>query len=243
MPRSLCEFNTLTFDCYGTLIDWESGIWDALQPVLMKNNGDRISRKAALAVFARQEFQHQSETPHLAYPEILKRVHIGICRELDLATTSPLNDQFGNSVDQWPAFADTADALRLLKHHYKLVILSNVHRQGFASSNNKLGVTFDAIYTAEDIGSYKPNPDNFTYMLDRLKRDHGIDGSTILHTAQSLFHDHIPAREAGLHSAWIDRQGLSDSENWGATMRVAKRPHPDYIFPTMKAMAQARQNA
>ena len=103
----------------------------------------------------------------------------------------------------WPAFADSADALRLLKSRFKLVILSNVHRDGFAASNRKLGVTFDAIYTAEDIGSYKPDPRNFSHMLERLQSDLGIEAGDVLHVAQSLFHDHVPARQAGLANVWM----------------------------------------
>jgi 2-haloalkanoic acid dehalogenase type II len=142
-------------------------------------------------------------------------------------------------VPHWPAFPDTADALRILKKHYKLVILSNVNRDGFAASNRKLGVGFDAVYTAEDVGSYKPAPGNFAHMLERLAGEHGLSPGDILHTAQSLFHDHVPAKAAGLACAWIDRQGLSQGGQWGATARVEERPEVDFLFPTMAAMAQA----
>ena len=146
---------------------------------------------------------------------------------------------FGASIAHWPAFPDTADALRRLGQRYKLVILSNVNRAGFAASNAKLGVTFDAIYTAEDIGSYKPARRNFEHMLERLEADHGVVPGQILHTAQSLFHDHVPAGDFGLARAWIDRQGLSKGGAWGATAEVAERPEVDFLFPTMAAMADA----
>ena len=126
--------------------------------------------------------------------------------------------------------ADTADALRYLKTRYKLVILSNVSRDGFAASNRKLGVEFDAIYTAEDIGAYKPSPANFHYLLERLDSDFGLQKDDILHTAQSLFHDHVPAKAFGLANAWIDRQRLSESGKWGATAEVAERPETDYLY-------------
>jgi 2-haloalkanoic acid dehalogenase type II len=129
--------------------------------------------------------------------------------------------------------------LRILKAHYKLVILSNVNRDGFAASNRKLGVAFDAIYTAEDIGSYKPTPANFDYMLVHLASDLGVAAPAILHTAQSLFHDHVPARACGLANAWIDRQGLSAGGNWGATARVADKPEFDFLFPDMASLARA----
>ena len=109
------------------------------------------------------------------------------------------------------------ERLRIWEQHYKLVILSNVHRAGFAASNRRLGVAFDAIYTAQDIGSYKPNPANFQYMLERLAET-GVRKGDILHTAQSLFHDHAPAKKFGLASAWIDRR--HDQRGWGATMPV-----------------------
>jgi len=239
MTRTLSDFTTLTFDCYGTLIDWESGIWDAYQPLLHAGGRDDITRRVALAAHADVEHTQQAEAPDLLYPELLARVHAGVAGRFDLETSAELDRDFGYSIGHWPAFPDTADALRVLKKHYKLVILSNVNREGFAASNRKLGVTFDAIYTAEDIGSYKPDPRNFAYMLDRLESEHGVSAGDILHTAQSLFHDHVPAANAGLARAWIDRQGLSKGGDWGATAKVEDRPEPDFLFPTMGAMAEA----
>ena len=235
----LSDFSVLTFDCYGTLIDWESGIWDAMQPVLRANGRDDVTRAAALAAFAEIEGAQEARTPALAYPRVLERVHARLASRLSMRTDTEMNQAFGDSVPFWPAFPDTADALRILKKHYKLVILSNIDRAGFAASNRKLGVSFDAVYTAEDIGSYKPDPRNFAYLLDRLSADHSIAQGDILHTAQSLFHDHGPARDAGLARAWIDRQGLSKGGDWGATAPVADRPEVDFLFPTLGAMAAA----
>jgi len=239
MSKKLTDFSALTFDCYGTLIDWESGIWDALQPLLHKNGCDKITRGLALGAFAELESAQQNETPDLLYPLLLARVHANFAKRFELSSDSDLDQAFGASVPHWPAFPDTADALRELKKHYKLVILSNVNRDGFAASNLKLGVTFDAIYTAEDIGSYKPTQRNFDYMLDRLSKEQAVSANQILHTAQSLFHDHVPAGKAGLSRAWIDRQGLSKGGSWGATAKVEERPEVDFIFPTMGAMAEA----
>ncbi len=239
MSKQLADFGVLTFDCYGTLIDWESGIWDALQPLLMANEGAPVTRAVALEAHAAEESAQQAATPDMLYPEILARVHVALARRFDLRSTADLDAAFGASVAHWPAFADTADALRVLKEHYKLVILSNVNRDGFAASNRKLGVAFDAIYTAEDIGSYKPAKANFDYMLSHLASDLGVAAPAILHTAQSLFHDHVPARGHGLANAWIDRQGLSGGGNWGATARVADRPEFDFLFPDMASMARA----
>ncbi len=235
----LSQFRALTFDCYGTLIDWESGIWDALQPVIAANARDDLTRQETLQTYAETESAQQSETPDMLYPDLLQQVFGSLCKRLNLDRDDALTAEFGASVAHWPAFPDTADALRRLKKHFKLIILSNVDRQGFAASNRKLGVEFDAIYTAQDVGSYKPDHRNFDYMLEHLDREFGLGQDDILHTAQSLFHDHVPATAFGLVKAWIDRQHLAGSQDWGATAKVAERPQVDFIFPTMAAMADA----
>ncbi|MEM9333008.1 MAG: haloacid dehalogenase type II [Pseudomonadota bacterium] len=238
MVKSISDFSVLTFDCYGTLIDWESGIWDALQPLFMAN-GFELPRQKALQAYAEIESAQQAETPGMLYPEILHRVHVSFAKRFDLQTNSDLNRAFGSSLPHWPAFWDTADALRILKKQFRLVILSNVNRDGFAASNLKLGVEFDAIYTAEDMGAYKPNPGNFEYMLSHLKTEFGLQKSDVLHTAQSLFHDHVPANSFSLATCWIDRQNLANSEDWGATAKVPQRPNVDFRFTSMMEMAEA----
>ena len=235
----LTDYRVLTFDCYGTLIDWESGICDALQPLILHGRHSGVTRDAALLAFAKFEHQHERESPELRYPELLARVHRSIAESLGIETSAALDEAFGASVPRWPAFPDTADALRVLKRHYRLVILSNVHRDGFAASNRKLGVEFDAIYTAEDIGSYKPADANFEYLLSHLKSDFGLEKADILHTAQSLYHDHTPAKRFGLANAWIDRQRLSQGGSWGATEKVESMPETDFVFFSMGEMAEA----
>lgn len=239
MPARLRDFAALSFDTYGTLIDWETGIWDALQPLIHASGRGDITRERGLAAFAELESAQQAQTPTLRYPELLRRVHAGIAERFGLRTDAGLDDAFGRSVPHWPAFADSADALRRLKRHFRLVILSNVDREGFAASNRKLGVDFDAIYTAEDIGSYKPDPANFAYLIERLRADHGIAREQILHTAQSLFHDHVQATRAGLAKAWIDRQHLAEGGGWGATAPVEERPAVDFHGTTLMALANA----
>lgn len=236
---SLNDFEVLTFDCYGTLIDWESGIWDALQPLLVRNDRADVTRTIALEAYSELESRVESETPTLLYPQVLASVHRELASRFELTTTDELALEFGASVAQWPAFPDTADALRYLQTRYKLVILSNIDRDSFAASNRKLGVRFDAIYTAQDIGSYKPNPANFEYLLHRLREDLGLEPSQVLHTAQSLFHDHAPAKDFGLANAWIDRQRLSQGGSWGATAKLDTRPELDFVFFTMAEMADA----
>jgi 2-haloalkanoic acid dehalogenase type II len=233
------DFKVLTFDCYGTLIDWETGIWDAFQPLLMANDCASIPRQSALQAFADLENAQMASTPSMRYEDVLRHVHARFAERFDLRTEEALDAAFGGAVDLWPAFPDTADALRYLKTKYRLVILSNVSRAGFAASNRKLGVTFDAIYTAEDIGSYKPSFANFEYMLEHLEGDFGLQKGDILHTAQSLFHDHVPAKAFGLANAWIDRQRLSESGHWGATTELDEPPDTDFLFYSIGEMAEA----
>ena len=237
--RRLTDFRVLTFDCYGTLIDWETGIWDALQPLIMRNRDAEATRDTALLAFGQCESLQEQETPDLLYSDLLARVHGRIADRLGMQTDPALDGAFGASVPDWPAFPDTADALRVLKRHFRLVILSNVHKDGIAGSNRKLGVEFDAIYTAEDIGSYKPADANFEYLVAHLQSDFGLDRSDILHTAQSLHHDHVPANRFGLANAWIDRQRLSEGGSWGATERVETIPTTDFVFFSMGEMAAA----
>lgn len=238
MTADLTKFRVLSFDCYGTLIDWETGIWDALQPLFALNRGG-MDRARALAAFGAHEDRIERATPGAAYPAVLAAVHAALAREHGLQTTVELDEAFGRSVPCWPAFADTADALRYLQGHYRLVILSNVDRRSFAATQRKLGVEFDALYTAEDIGSYKPSAANFDFLVRKVREDLGCGPEAILHTAQSLYHDHAPARARGLANAWIDRQGLSQGGEWGATASMAERPQVDFLYHSMAEFAAA----
>ncbi|MBV9344738.1 MAG: haloacid dehalogenase type II [Gammaproteobacteria bacterium] len=231
----LHDFSVLTFDCYGTLIDWEAGLVRALQP-LVDAGRLTLSRDELLAEFGRHESAQQSATPRMRYPELLATVHRRLAAHWEVYLPEDAHAAFGASVGKWPAFADSADALRYLKRHYPLVILSNVDRASFAQSRAQLGVEFDAICTAEDIGSYKPDPRNFAYLIETVGRL-GIPRSQILHTAQSLHHDHAPAHQAGLATAWIDRR--HDQQGWGATRPPQGTPPFDFRFVSMAAMAQA----
>jgi len=235
----LTDYAVLTFDCYGTLIDWEAGLWDALQPLLMSNNFTDISRDRMLQAYAILESKQVAETPGMVYSEVLINIHRQLAQQFGLQSDDNLDSTFGESLPHWPAFPDTADALRYLKTQFKLVILSNISNAGFAASNRKLGVEFDAAYTAEDIGSYKPTPANFEYLLEHLNNDLSLRKTDILHTAQSLFHDHVPAKSFGLANAWIDRQRLSKSGSSGAIEEVAERPEIDFHFFSLGEMAQA----
>ena len=232
------QYKFLSFDCYGTLIDWETGIWNAFQRIVLLNNRIDLSKEKVLSHFAELEEAQQTNTPSMLYPEVLYHVHQQFAKRNNLQSNEGLDKEFGNSVPYWPAFADSADALRKLKTKFKLIILSNVNDAGFADSSRRLGVEFDAIYTAEQIGSYKPNPANFEYMIKSVKQTFGIKKDSILHVAQSLFHDHIPAKAVGMTTVWIDRQNLSKNGNWGATKVVDNPPKADAIFENLMSFAQ-----
>ena len=161
----LSDFRVLSFDCYGTLIDWESGIWQALEPLRARVE---VTREAALEAFARLESRQQAQTPGMPYPEVLAAVHGQLAAAWGAAADAAEDAAFAASIGDWPAFPDTAEALEYLKQHFRLVVLSNVDRAGFAATKPWLGVAFDAVYTAQDIGTFKPDPRNFRYLLDRL---------------------------------------------------------------------------
>ena len=233
----LTDFTTLTFDVYGTLIDWESGMVAGLQPLLQRTELG-LSRDQILEAHARHESTQQRYTPHLQYRLLLAVVYKRLAEEWGVTVTHDECLAYGDFVKQWPAFADTAEALAYLKQHYKLVVLSNVDNESFAYSQRKLGVEFDAVYTAEDIGSYKPSPRNFDYMLEKLG-ERGIDKSQILHTAESMFHDHQPANRHGLANCWIYRR--HDKEGFGATMNPGDMPTVDFRFNSMAELAEAHR--
>lgn len=235
----LTDFDTLTFDCYGTLIDWESGIFEGLKP-LLERAGTPLTRNQVLEAHARHESSQQRYTPARRYQELLPIVYKRLAEEWGLPFTHEECVEYGRSVRNWPAFDDTVAALQYLKRHYKLVILSNVDNETFTHSNAKLQVEFDAIFTAEDVGSYKPSLRNFEYMLEKLG-DRGIEKAKILHTAESLFHDHKPANECGLASCWIYRRHAQPG--FGATMNPGSQPNVDFRFNSMADFVKAHQAA
>jgi 2-haloacid dehalogenase len=247
----LTDFEALSFDCYGTLIDWESGIYTALAPLLSRAGGKDpsragmglaradidLSREGVLQSFARLESRQQEATPDLLYPDLLTRVHAQLATECDVAPDAAEDAAFGRSIASWPPFSDTVAALQYLKQHFRLIILSNVDRASFQATNRSLQVAFDAIYTAQDIGSYKPDPRNFAYLIEQAQRQ-GIAKAKLLHVAQSLFHDHVPAQAIGLASAWIDRQHKAGA---GATPPASHDVGYDFRFISLGALAEAHR--
>jgi 2-haloacid dehalogenase len=233
----LTDFSVLTFDCYGTLIDWETGIYQALSPLLAKHTP--ISRDQALETFAQEEASQEADTPDMPYSAVLTHVYQRLAKRWNVQITRVEANIFGASVPDWPAFADSAASLQYLQKYFKLVILSNVDRLSFRGSNERLQVSFDGIYTAQDIGSYKPDLRNFDYMLEHAKQDFGAAPADILHVAQSLFHDHAPANQRNLASAWIDRR--HDQSGWGATMAPPGQPSYNWRFSSMTDLVKAHQ--
>lgn len=233
----LTDFKALTFDVYGTLIDWESGMVAGLKPLT-----DRVSRSLSrddiLEAHAYHESSTQAQTPSKRYSDVLATVYRRIAEEWGVETGWAECLTYGASVEHWPAFPDSAEALAYLKQHYKLVVLTNVDNASFAHSNAKLGVMFDGVYTAEDVGSYKPSDRNFDYMLANLDRME-IGKADILHTAESMFHDHGPANRHGLSNCWIYRR--HDKEGFGATMNPGDMPRTDMVFNSMADLVAAHR--
>lgn len=231
----LSDFKALSFDCYGTLIDWETGLAQALEP-LQRQTGAAAAE--LLDAYGPVEHQVEQDFPQLRYSELLAKVHERLSRRFGVEPDAEEARAFGQSVGDWPAFPDTAEALSYLKQHFKLIILSNVDRASFARSNAQLGVEFDHVLTAEEIGSYKPALRNFEFMLERLG-DAGTAKDELLHTAQSLFHDHVPANRLGIASAWIDRRHGKPGS--GATVLPDPMPRFDFRFASLGEMAEAHR--
>lgn len=233
MPN-LTDFKLLSFDVYGTLIDWEHGALQAFRPMLQDSQARALNDKHILSVLHKIESDIEASHPDWTYAAVLAAVHPLLCAELGLPAPSAEESRlFGASVGSWPAFSDTVRALRRLQKVFKLVVLSNVDNESFRAGNaNGLeGFKFDAVYTAQDIGSYKPALRNFEYMLSHVKEQFGIEKGQVLQTAQSQFHDHHPAREMGMQSAWIYRPG--------AVMGNREDPVFTWKFDTLADMADA----
>jgi 2-haloacid dehalogenase len=224
-------FDALTFDCYGTLIDWEAGILAALRtalPVVSAPDDDALLEDYANAEAALEA------GPYRRYREIAGEAMAAVARARGVEPTPGDVARLGGSVVDWPAFPDSHDALVRLQTRFRLGVLTNCDDDLFAASRRRLDVDFDWIVTAQQVGSYKPSERNFLALFDRLGSD-GVTPERILHVAQSLFHDHVPAQRLGLRSVWIDRR--HDRPGAGATPPTEARP--DATFLSMAAFAEA----
>ncbi len=235
----LTDFEALSFDCYGTLIDWEAGLSAVLVP-WARERGLTLTAEQLLTEYAGLEAAVEAEGPAQLYPDVLGRSMRLLGAKLGAEVTSEDAARLASSVPDWPAFPDSRDALLALGKRFDLIILSNVDRASFAASSTRLGATFASVITAQDVGSYKPSPRNFDALAAEAARL-GVGPGRLLHVAQSLFHDHLPAMQAGLPTVWINRR--HDRPGWGATPAPPAPVTPDWEFPSMAAFAAAADSA
>jgi putative hydrolase of the HAD superfamily len=231
----LTDFEALSFDCYGTLIDWEAGLSAVLTP-WARAHGLDVTEEQLLTEYSAAEAAAEAGHPADLYPDVLARSMRVVGGKLGADVTGEEAARLAGSVPDWPAFPDSRDALAALGTRFKLIILSNVDRASFAGSNARLGAEFTSVITAQDVGSYKPSQRNFDALLSEAARL-GIGPGKLLHVAQSLFHDHVPAKRAGLPTVWINRRHARPG--WGATPAPPAPVTPDWEFPSMAAFAAA----
>jgi 2-haloacid dehalogenase len=227
------DFRVLTFDCYGTLIDWETGILAVLR--LWATEADIWATDAEiLRLFGEAESAAEHEMPTALYPEVLGATHARIAKHFGVALDASAAELLGRSVGDWPAFEDTSDALRRLQRRFKLIVVSNVDRESFARTQERLGINFDAVVTAEEVGAYKPDAKMFLRAME-VAKTFGAERENILHVAQSLYHDHIPAKSFGLRTVWVRRP--SKRGEFGATRDPGVEVKPDLVVRSMKELA------
>jgi 2-haloacid dehalogenase len=228
------RFTTITFDCYGTLIDWEAGILPTLRSVLA-NHGCRIPDSEILELYG--EFEAEAESgAYRNYKEVLRSVVRAFGVRLQIDASSAEIDSLPESVGSWPPFPDTVTALRNLKQRYKLAIISNIDDDLFAKTRKLLEVDFDVVITAEQARSYKPSINNFKLALRQL----AISPDQLLHAGQSIYHDVVPARSLGIATVWVNRK--SARPGIGA-VRFSSAPadeqRPDLEVPDLASLVTA----
>jgi 2-haloacid dehalogenase len=223
-PRS---FEALTFDCYGTLIDWETGIARGLREVLGAR-AEGVADDELLEAYARHEAEAERGS-YIPYREVLARSLLGVARGYGVEPTDAQLARFSRSVGDWPPFPDTVEALGRLAGRFRLGVITNCDDDLFALSGEHLGVAFEWVVTAQQVGSYKPDPRNFRAALARIQ----VAPERILHVAQSLFHDHVPAKALGLSTVWVDRR--RGRSGFGATPPAEATP--DLIVPDLATLA------
>ena len=230
---NLISAKALTFDCYGTLIDWESGILAALQPWLQQH-GLAVASHQLLEEYGRAESRIEREQPTLKYSDVLKDVHHSLASTFNIPPDSDAAVRFAQSIRDWPAFPDTVAALRDLKKRLRLIILSNTDHESFAQTQKTLRVPFDALVLAEDVGAYKPDLRMFQQARDAVA-GLGIRQDEWVHVAQSLYHDHVPAKSLGLTTVWIDR--YRGQQGSGATVPPDGSVQSDYTVASLRELA------
>jgi 2-haloacid dehalogenase len=228
----LSRFKALTFDVYGTLIDWEPSIISLFQSVA-DQYGVALSHQELLLEFDRARAQLQRLRPALLYPEVLRRAYDEFCTRHDIPADEAEREVFANAVMLWPAFPDARQALAYLHGHFKIGLLSNIDDKSLTFSARKLGLTADVIATAQSVAAYKPDHDHFLAAFESFARL-GITRQQILHVGQSLRADVIPANALGINVAWIRRPGRS----LGSRAEDALGAQPDIIFDTLEQLAE-----
>jgi 2-haloacid dehalogenase len=223
------DFEAVTFDCYGTLIDWESGLVNSLSPILSSHRV-KIGREELLELYGKFETAEESGA-YLTYREVLKNVLRKLGLRLGFKPSQDEVDHFPEAIKDWMPFPDTIAALITLKKKYRLAILSNIDDDLFAYSARHLQVEFDWLITAQQVKSYKPSLHNFHHAIAEL----GLPKSRILHAAQSLYHDIAPAKSLGLTAVWINRR--HDEKGFGATPPAEATA--DLSFPDLESFANA----
>jgi 2-haloacid dehalogenase len=232
-PLEYDAYDVLSFDTYGTLIDWETGIAAALHETL-RTSADALSDEDLLICFAGVE--HELETPGRRYRDVLARAVQRVAAELGTTISDQQAAAFAGTVGDWPAFADTAEALQRLHTRFALATITNCDDDLFAASEKRLGVAFDVVVTAQQVGRYKPDPAGFHVAFERIQRELGVPRERILHVAQSLFHDHVTAKGLGMRTVWIDRRA---GRAGGATPVARAAVEPDARFTSLGDLAAA----
>ncbi|HWR17408.1 MAG TPA: haloacid dehalogenase type II [Terriglobales bacterium] len=223
------KFACLTFDCYGTLIDWESGILAALKP-LLANHHREMGDEKLLELYGTMESQIQAGD-YMTYRHVLQRVAQKLGARLSFPLYEGEIDTLPNSMKSWPSFPDTVEALKRLKSRYKLAIVSNTDDDLFAETAKTLQVPFDFVITAEQVRSYKPSHNNFERALERI----GLPKEKVLHCAQSIYHDIVPAKALGFSTVWVNRRA---GKAGGGATRPAQET-PDLTVTSLKELADA----
>lgn len=234
----IADFDAMTFDCYGTLVDWEAGILDALAPWRRRERLDADDEQI-LAAFAESEPAIQRDRPDALYTDVLRAVAGTIAERFGAPMRNDDANRLAVSIARWPVFSDAHESLPRLKRRCRLFIVSNVDRASFARTNEALAVDFDAVVTAQDVGAYKPDLRMFEAAIDEARRC-GVQRERILHVAQSLYHDLEPARRLGLRTCFIDRRA---GRPGGAARPPETAVTPDFTFTSLAKLADAADNA
>ena len=225
------HFRWISFDCYGTLIDWETGISSAIGQVL-QSHGIVKSRPEILALFADVEPRVQDSQTYLEYRRVLRDVMSNIGTELGISLTESDQGCLADTLPDWPVFPEVVGALNVLRERYSLAVISNVDDDLFSRTADGLNVDFDSVVTSQQVQSYKPNPRNFEVASERM----AVARGRWIHVAESLYHDIGPANRLGITSVWVDRP-----DRGGAT-----RPSdalPDLIVPDVASLVQMMYTA